>query len=302
MGLRGPEDQVTAELKLALKLNRALASIGLGRHGPALVNCLEVQEEYVDDKAQYMTPAQVKKVVFRKLQAAYTLRLVTTAEEALEECRSAGLEKAKWKDYPAWLKERRKEEMGDYDLLSFLEKAQLKSASYFSDSTALVGVRALQGDSKGKGTFATEDIKAGNVLMVERRSFICHRTKHALISQSDITNPTVGESRASANEAGYMVESIIGDQSLIMVSDSLFPNAERESPFASEEERLRAIRGPMPAINVDDLIRRIMTNAFGDAEGKCDLFGASSLINHSCLPNVMALQVGQVSQKLACWL
>lgn len=241
-----------------------------------------------------MTKAQLHKLVHRKLLAAYNLRLATTAEEALEECKVAQLDRSKWKDYSDWLRDRRKEEGGVYNFRELLRKAQRHEGMEICDSKAAVGVRALEGDAKGKGTFTTRDTRAGEILLMERETSTCEPSPNCFAIARDIADKQ-GEDRGWKDESGCMLRDIWADHSSALVTDALFPNARRESPFASEEERLSAIRAPVPPINTDDSFRKYMLNAFGELQGKASLFGASSLINHSCLPNAGAIQLGRVS-------
>jgi hypothetical protein len=281
------------ETELALRLNRALANLGLQRPGPALNDLLWIEETFVGPHAIVITEAQRHKLVFRKLQAAYELRLWQTAHEALDQCKKAKLEVAKWTSYESRLKIRGKEEKGDWDWLSCLG-LMLRNNLDHSDYIGPIDVRTVEG--RGRGMFLTKDVTAGQVLFVERS--LCTTTSdNALIGQAVDVETGPRTIRKFNNEVGAVVHAVMADHSRLPIIYALYPHPSRESPIMCEQERIDCIRSPLGVINIEQVFKKHLRNAFGSNEANASsssLHGLASLLNHSCLPNTGRNTVGQV--------
>lgn len=141
--------------------------------------------------------------------------------------------------------------------------------------------------------FVTRDIRAGELLLVERAIVTSHRNPYGIVQVSDPTDPALP--RLSAHTAGWCIQAIAADPSKLLALNALMPGDTRESPIATEEERLAAITSPVGPINVDDLHRKEVANAFGRPEAGNLLYGCCSILNHSCLPTAKHMSFEGVS-------
>ena len=289
MGLNAPAGELTPPIEIAIRLNLALTWLALKAPGQALAQCLRV-EAHMDA----LLDAQRQKLYHRKLQAAYQLQLWSTAETALVQCKAVKVEKARWSTYERALQMRWEESRGDFDWTKLLrsvgstEEYQLDCSNYYGP----LEIRKVP--LCGRGMFVSRDVKAGELLLVERQIFTSHHHAHALVAIEDVRNPQ-GAMRMSTNSAGWGVQAMIADPSLLLATDALIPGETRMSPMVSEAERLAALQAPLGPINVDDLHRKQVANSFGGADAGGTLFATSSLLNHSCLPTAMNMSVGNVS-------
>jgi len=310
MALRGPVEELTPSLEIPLRLNRALANLYLHMPGPALCDCLTLTSKASDSEEFTLSSAQLHKIAIRKLQAAFELKLWTTSQEALSQCKSLGIAEEKWTTYESKLRIRLAETKGNYDWDLLTRDVASSSKNVFdtnkrgppvslSDYHGPVEVRNVKG--RGRGMFVTREVRAGEVLLVEQSFLHSISPPGVNLGLFDIakTDPQI---RVSTGTAGHALTAFIADHSKLLASNSLHPRPQRESPFVSEMERLKAILNPLGAINTDDLVRKEITNSFGSIESGSSTYAASSFINHSCLPNATYQingNVGITSQEMA---
>jgi len=288
MGLNAPPAELTQPIEIAIRLNLALTWLALKAPGPALSECLQVEAH-----EDALLDAQRQKLYHRKLQAAYQLQLWSTAEIALVQCKTVGVEMAKWSTYQRDLQIRWKEVRGDFEWTKTMLGIGLKKEVQLYCSNYYGPLEIRKVPQCGRGMFVSRDVKAGELLLVERQIFTSHLHPYALVTIQDAQNPQ-GGMRISLNSAGWGLQAMIADHSRLLATDALLPGETRMSPMMSEAERLAALQAPLGPINVDDLHRKQVANSFGGADVGGTLFATSSMLNHSCLPTAMHMTVGNV--------
>ena len=277
------------ELELALRLNRSLANINLKRYAAALDDCLTVEETFSDPMPEFQT----HKLVYRKLVAAYGYGVWSTAAKAIEQCRLAGLDGSKWEPYRDKLKIREQEQQGRYNFSDLASSD--KTDEYHADFMGDIEIREIKG--KGRGMFAAKDLKAGQLLLAERNivNFTTERSCSTLYH--DVSKPK-NLTRIDTGTAIAMIHEMIADPSLVRRCNSLHPDPTSSSLLLTEAEKLEILKSPLESFNIDDLSLKVNRNAFGGSsrtESKMTIYATSSLVNHSCLPNVAKMTVGHYS-------
>ena len=223
MGLRGPAEELSPTLEIALRLNQILANLYLHRPGPALRDCLVLSFKASGSKAFALTTTQRHKVELRKLQAAYELRLWTTAQDALSRCKSLDIPKDKWSTFQSELQDRLAEAKGKIDWVSIFGKilGTPENASKYitlSDYRGPIEVRTTQG--RGRGLFLTRDVKAGELIVLEK---YLHNSKMPVGAFVTVFEAEISEQnpRMSTGTAGHALSAFIADPSKLLVSNAL---------------------------------------------------------------------------------
>jgi len=299
MGLRGPTDELTPILEIALRLNRCLANSYLRRPGAALRDCLILRSKAAASKTFALTLPQRQKIAARKLQAAYELQLWNTAQDALSQCKALNVDEKQWSKYQSALTSRLTEAKGIYDWVGYVLRAFGPSMGadpmhHLAEYCGPIEVRDM--GSYGRGLIVTRDVKAGDIVLVERH---IHRSMYSHGAQVHLFEATKGQQdmRAGTSSPGSTVVSFIADPSRVQALSALAPHPTRLTPFLSEVERLDVIKGPLPSFNTDHVVRQEKANAFGDVVEGSKTFGGSSLMNHSCLSNAGSIEFKDVSRR-----
>ncbi|EIW72513.1 hypothetical protein TREMEDRAFT_58685 [Tremella mesenterica DSM 1558] len=153
-----PSSEMDQSLSFALRLNRALTNIRMGRYATAHLDCLDAE------KLKYQpTPTQVEKVLWRKAQSAYGLRMWSLAGDLAQSAFDVGLQEATTMIQE--VKTRREEESGKYDWEAHRQTLAKKGTPVMSDYVGPIQVVHIPG--RGRGVVLTADVQAGQLLLVD---------------------------------------------------------------------------------------------------------------------------------------
>jgi hypothetical protein len=296
--------------KAVILLNRAICHLATEKYGPALVDLLTIENMMnthgsADTPRVTLTPAQRIKLSHRKLQAGYKLRLYGKCQTYLTECENVGVDPAQIKLYREKLKLRLAEQKGEYNwarhvLDSKGQWGEVDAADYHGP------VALKHSKTKGRYLVVTEDVIAGTVLIVEKAGFSGITTPGIIVQNPMVGTPLGKALRASANISCQGVHDLIADPSRTFIAEGLYPGNIRDTPHASESKRYEIIKKGLEGVGrvqIDDLNVKTHMNSFGGAqdpnatelETVTKVFGMCSMINHSCLENVVNGSHGDVS-------
>jgi hypothetical protein len=220
----------------------------------------------------------------------------------LIDCKQSGLEKSKWIEYDKGLAVRMKERLGKYVWPSPGQDgstgSNIGTAPIRANYIGPIEVKEAFG--RGRGLVPTRDVRAGELLLVEKAIYAAGTvySDGLGITLSDVDRHGETSRHTDVDTAAAGVQAIIADPSCLLAFNALDPLPSRSSPFATEGERIGAIRSPIGPVNVDEHLRKCTINGFGQIqEGSRNfrLYGMASMLNHSCLANCAYKENGDVS-------
>jgi hypothetical protein len=239
------------------------------------------------------------KLSYRKLQAVYKLRLWGRSRLYLADCEVLGLDAAIVKTYRHLLEMRLAEQNGSYKPK---RNAGVWEDIDMADYHGPIAVKSSR--DLGRYMVVTEDVEAGTLLCVEKAGFKSIDTPGLLVQTPHVTRSTLESNNyLSAHHIQCnAIHALIADPSRLLIADGLSPGNTRETPYANEEERWELIRRGLALagrVSLAALVDKSRTNSFGnvneDGPFWMKLFGMGSMINHSCLGNVVHHMWGEVS-------
>lgn len=149
------------ELEIACRLNRSLANISLQRYGPALADCLYIQEN-IEGPNVALSPAQQKKLLLRKLRSAYNLRLWNTALTALDDCKLLQVAQDQWLPFQKELAIRQDQLKGHF-VWPTLDKSLPGVGENTIRADYIGPIKVVQMEAKGRALVTSRDVQPGEL-------------------------------------------------------------------------------------------------------------------------------------------
>ncbi|CAK7221342.1 hypothetical protein SCUCBS95973_004462 [Sporothrix curviconia] len=236
------------DLRAALYRNRAAARLRLGRHEMALADALAgmvpaaEKTDYPDTAAATGAATDANtKALYRAGRAAYEMGEFSQAEKHFE---AAVALDDQLGEAAAELKRTRKrleeQETGAYDFAA-MHKAATHRHPRLDHASFLKNTRVGPTGSRGQGLFAAKDLKAGDVVFVEKG---CHVT-HAADDGADITmllniNTNRGSSGADATALCTLVNRLLWSPALADKYFDLYDGGTAPGSSAAATEKTQA--------------------------------------------------------------
>ena len=299
--LSSPPTHLNPSLLFALHSNRALANLKHGQPGAAYRDCL--QAETIGCRMQ-ISQDQKAKLAWRKAAAAYDMRLWERASELARAAADLGIRQAT--DLVATIAKRRQEEVGQFDWDAIFESyatgKKLDVANYVGP------VQILPSPGKGRGVFLTRDVRARDLLLVEKA--LVHASKKDL---GGFGYFQINLSKVRMNTGNHVIavqkaiHQLMDNTGLQTVWDQLCTPTDSPQglPIVSEAARLEALYSVcnIDLMHVEDIFAANVSK-FSTLSVDCQpqntdqpvaLWAFSSMFNHSCLPNTSMLVWDDVS-------
>lgn len=234
---RGLREQLSADQRLLLYLNRSAAHLQLSNYASARrdVACvLQLIEE--SDRPDSETNMKLKeKALFRLANSQYGQRKFPLAKSTFITLLQTFPTSQQAKDGIAKCEAREKEAAtGEFDFVG-MYKAGKKGGAVRLDVADYQGpmkVEEIATRGGGRGIVATRQIKAGEVMLVERAfdvSFVQDLDEKCLVTSIDILRRDVKFNTGISHVAG-IVSKLIDDPSLIPIIDSLYAGPTATAP------------------------------------------------------------------------
>ena len=247
---------------------------------------------------------QKAKLAWRKAAAAYDMRLWERASELARAAADLGIRQAT--DLVASIVKRQQEEVGQFDWDAIFESyatgKKLDVANYVGP------VQILPSPGKGRGVFLTRDVRAGELLLVEKA--LVHASKKDL---GGFGYFQINLSKVRMNTGNHVIavqkaiHQLMDNTGLQTVWDQLCTPTDTPQglPIVSEAARLEALHSVcnIDLMHVEDIFAANVSK-FSSLSVACQpqntdqpvaLWAFSSMVNHSCLPNTSMLVWDDVS-------
>lgn len=305
-------------IKRLLELRRPLQAYKLAQSVTVVAQDLELHKVLTD-------------ILFLQSLAAYELRCYRKASELLGRLRvvakTANISPPKeiadriWTANKAVDVRLRELQHGDYDWLSIFHKSMTQASDrrYLMEAADFIGpVKLKLAPGKGRGLFLTRDVRAGELLIVEKAIGVGFEGENA----SDYRNSygflfprteMPGISSAIGMVVAQLITGVLDNPSLhhqliqlsggqksdFLPSLKLPPseNAWLESKVPAsgqlDLEQIKAIIGTN-SYTLPLVLKDVTTNPSLDYEEAGGLFYASSFMNHSCIPNASRISFGDI--------
>ncbi|WWD17729.1 hypothetical protein CI109_102170 [Kwoniella shandongensis] len=294
-------------------------------YGAAYRNCV-IAQALLDAKHPWSSDvAEHDKANLRlwKAEAAYELQLFKHANSLIDLCEDTIVYRDTVKRLRRSLVTRHEEASdGHYDLHAH-RLAVLDDPTPRSDVADFVGpIKVTYNPKRGRGIVTTEDVVVGDLIMVSKAIAEGYPAAANGVSVHGFQFDNTFHIRAgAAHLICQAIHRLVDDPSMSKAWSGLLSSGEqagstidRPSPVVTEEQRLKDIWHParidvnekiFPAYDVNAFTGNIqssapltdsdMDNTSKAAEFPLFLFGLPSLINHSCLPNVSQVFLGEVA-------
>jgi hypothetical protein len=231
----------------------------------------------------------------------YGLRLWEKTDNLIADCETVGVDKSITASYRERLQARIAEQNGIYMLD---EAEQDDDETDVADYQSLVSVKHRA--DVGRYMVVNKDVSAGTILMVEKAGFGCADAPGLIIQSPSLdpkTSEYIGMFTTYLNPC-ELVHDLIADPSKVLIAEGLCPDDTRMRPSGDEAERWDLITrglGGVGRVNVAALNGKANTNEFGgeepDGQHWVRVHGMGSLMNHSCVANVLFGGWGDVSDE-----
>ncbi|GAA6013669.1 hypothetical protein JCM10207_004811 [Rhodosporidiobolus poonsookiae] len=291
------------EQKLLPHLDRAQAHLLIGNFASAFRDASAVLAYLDKDVSSPL--GSLLKATLRRARALEGLRLLDEAKTAYEAVREVDPSGAEGKDGV-----KRVEKMlgqsktGEYDWQALESLRTEKDAMQVEvgDFVGPVKVVEFKERGGGRGVVATGDIKAGELVLVEK-AFAVGRPQNDTSSSVLAVNLHLGRSEKGADLvlAGSIVSRLMDDPSTLPIFNSLYGGKDHPPSSVASFGALNRRQASLEDKAVDIDIARIeaisIANRYGITTAKDDkvrsldsssgLFLNASLFNHSCAPNAL---------------
>lgn len=304
-------------LHLALLLNRAQAYLFNGKPGSAYRDCLAARI-FMDEHPDVVQPHHRERLAVRSAQAAYDMRLYDRAGRFVQECNQLGVKQGALLEEMIKARQREAKE-GSYNWETMFEASIEKNAPFLDVADYTGSVTVARIPAKGRGLITTQDVKAGELLLVSKALVAAYQAETPGLTVINVDFEHNLMSKTSHVTAKVKaVHQLMDNIGLGKMFDSLQAgtsgSCHLSSPVVTEDQQLSALLQPY---NVDParLEGILNDNAFGfmqlskqantfhpergndTTDTPTRLFGLPSLMNHSCIPNTSSFSLGDVGRR-----
>ncbi|GFZ43667.1 hypothetical protein JCM24511_01387 [Saitozyma sp. JCM 24511] len=301
-------------LHLALLLNRAQAYLFNGKPGSAYRDCLAARI-FMDEHPDVVQPHHRERLAYRSAQAAYDMRLYDRAGRFVQECNQLGVKQGALLEEMITARQREAKE-GSYNWETMFEASIEKNAPFLDVADYTGSVTVARIPAKGRGLITTQDVKAGELLLVSKALVAAYQAETPGLTVINVDFEHNLMSKTSHVTAKVKaVHQLMDNIGLGKMFDSLQAgtsgSCHLSSPVVTEDQQLSALLQPY---NVDParLEGILNDNAFGfmqlskqantfhpergndTTDTPTRLFGLPSLMNHSCIPNTSSFSLGDL--------
>ncbi|KAL7924681.1 hypothetical protein ACQKWADRAFT_319251 [Trichoderma austrokoningii] len=160
------------ELRRDLHRNRAAANLRLGRYEPAMKDAMAslISAQDISEAAKALN----LKALYRAGKAAYGLQDFAQAKRLFDQALELdGSHKETQIELTRTAKRIAEQENGEYDF-SLMSKLAPRQHYFLDNASFLRRVKVVQTENRGRGLFATEALKPGDVIFVEKAFYVAH--------------------------------------------------------------------------------------------------------------------------------
>lgn len=292
-GLKIATEHEIESLARDIARNRAYISLLLGQLDGVLEDAKASLIRGDDQRSKDLD----SKAYFRAGSAAYSLAQYPLAQKLFEEQQKLTPGDKDGKTYLRRITARvREQESGSHDLNKI--RINFSKARSRVDAATFVGpIEVKDSKEKGRGTFATRDIKAGELVLVEKAfcTVYAHEPSSMTAMTYDLRDDKIRMSPVGLSKA--LVQHLLSNPSQIPAFNDLFGDWESvETPSSPHGEPI------VDVFRVHDIMSR---NAFGLGDQFGDvsqggmnastaLWIKAAYINHSCIPNTHKEAIGDL--------
>ncbi|RSH90479.1 hypothetical protein EHS25_001084 [Saitozyma podzolica] len=314
IALTAASEHLPPALRLVLLLNRAQAYLSNSDPGSAYRDCLSARV-LMGEHPDVVQPHHHDRLAYRSAQAAYDMRMYDRAEKFVQEYKRLGVKQGAVLE--AKIKARQREAKdGSYDWTAMFEYSIKDSAPFLdvADYTGPVAVAKIPG--KGRGLITTQDVKAGELLLVSKALVAAYQIETpglTLINFDFLHNLMSKTSHVTAEiKAVHQLMDNIGlDKMFNSLQAGTSGSCHLSPPVVTEDQQLSALLKPY-MVDPARLQGILYDNAFGimqltkeantvhpergddTTDTPTRLFGLPSLMNHSYIPNTSSFGLGDV--------
>ncbi|KAH7406679.1 hypothetical protein DE146DRAFT_399757 [Phaeosphaeria sp. MPI-PUGE-AT-0046c] len=292
-GLRIADEHGIESLARDIARNRAYVSLLLGQLDGVLEDAKASLIREDDQRSKDLD----SKAYFRAGSAAYSLAQYPLAQKLFEEQQKLTPGDKDGKAYLKRIAARiREQESGSYDF-NKLRINFSKSRSRTDAATFIGPIKIKDSKQKGRGTFATRNIAAGEPILVEKAfcTVYAHEPSSMTAMTYDLRDDKIRMSPVGLSKA--LVQHLLCNPSLIPAFNDLFGDWEGVKETATNDGE--------PVVDVFRVHDIMSRNAFGlgnhfGSSGDDGMNASTALwiraayINHSCIPNTHKEAIGDL--------
>ncbi|TIC08348.1 hypothetical protein E3Q15_04037 [Wallemia mellicola] len=263
---------------------------------------------------------QTSRALLNQARAAYDLRLFKKAEVLLKGIQDPELQGEVKRLIFLIGKRRAEREEGIFDVAELFQEKQRSSVPRLDIADYIGPIEVKDIEGRGRGVLATEDVEPGTLMLVGKAVGTAYPSDadernakdHTTVMELNFSNKTLhGTAQVLArSRISHAIEDapFIAKRVLALCGSPTEPllteYIKDGFPLTVEEDEAVAMldsESELPIVDVDP--RRVGSvlkyNAFGHAsiagaETPCMLHSLPAIINHSCVPNVASIHLGDV--------
>ncbi|KAL6897058.1 hypothetical protein GGI43DRAFT_106339 [Trichoderma evansii] len=290
------------DLRRDLRRNRAAANLRLGRYELAIKDAMAsmISTEHISEAAKSVNA----KALYRAGKAAYEMQDFAQAKQhfarVLELDRG---NKEAQNDFSRTMKRLSEQEKGNYDF-SMMAKSATAQHCLLDHASFIRRVKVAPAEGRGRGLFATETLKPGDIVFVEKAFYVAHRDGRDISVLLNVNTDRVSLGTQSLCLQGT-IEKMAWNPTLANKYTDLFDGGN----FGNEKE-FKVVDGRV-AVDTFRVQSISELNGFGcprvksrdqeqqetkksDLEQSTGIWLQASYSNHSCLPNATRAFIGDM--------
>ncbi|UKZ67652.1 uncharacterized protein TrAtP1_008807 [Trichoderma atroviride] len=295
-------DEDDGDLRRDLCRNRAAANLRLGRYELAIKDAMASMNS-AEDISEAAKSLNIK-ALYRAGKAAYEMQDFAQAKQLFGQALELdGSHRESRNELSRTLKRISEQENGNFDF-SLMARSVTKQHYLLDHASFLRRVKVAQAGSRGRGLFATETLKPGDVVFVEKAFYVAHDDGEDISVLFNINTNRISIGTDSLRLQGT-VDKMIWNPTLANKYIDLFDGGK----FGNEKE-LKVVDGRVavdtfrvqsiaelngfgcPRVKSRDKKQPKARNlGFNDSTG---IWLQASYANHSCLPNATRAFIGDM--------
>ncbi|PON28656.1 TPR domain-containing protein [Trichoderma gamsii] len=290
------------DLRRDLCRNRAAANLRLGRYELAIKDAM-ASINSAEDISEAAKSLNIK-ALYRAGKAAYEMQDFAQAKQLFGQALELdGSNKESRNELFRTLKRISEQENGKFDF-SLMARSVTKQHHLLDHASFLRRVKVAQAGSRGRGLFATEMLKPGDIVFVEKAFYIAHDDGECMLVLLNINTNRVSIGTDSLRLQGTVDKMIwnptLANQYIDLFDGGKFGNEKElkmvDGRVAVDTFRVQAIAElngfGCPRVKSRDKKQLKAGNlGFGESTG---IWLQASYANHSCLPNATRAFIGDM--------
>lgn len=290
------------DLRRDLCRNRAGANLQLGRYELAIKDAMASMTS-AEDISEAAKSLNIK-ALYRAGKAAYELQDLAQAKQLFGQALELdGSHKESRTELSRTVKRISEQENGEYDF-SLMVKSVTKRHCFLDHASFLRRVKVAPTESRGRGLFATETLKPGDVIFVEKAFYVAHPDGKDISVLLNVNTDSISLGTQGLRLYGT-VDKMIWNPTLANKYADLFDGGK----FGNEKE-FKVVDGRV-AVDTFRVQSIAELNGFGcprvksrdkeelkeeisDFEDSTGIWLQASYSNHSCIPNANRAFIGDM--------